>query len=52
MSPITKLKDRKCAACGRDFTHEIDDSDTKDGMPCPSDDCPSHWEEQGKEYKP
>lgn len=46
---MTTVQDHKCAACGRDYEGEFDD-DTQDGMPCPSDACPSHWEEQGLEY--
>lgn len=36
-----------CQACGRDYTYhkECGDTDLENGMPCPSDDCPSHDEQ-------
>lgn len=43
------LQNKQCPSCGRDF-RGYNDPDLKNGMPCPADDCPSHWEEQGKTY--
>jgi hypothetical protein len=36
----------QCVECGRDYRPHIEwgDTDLGDGMPCPSDDCPSHNE--------
>ena len=41
-----------CESCGRDFGGDAEDSDIFAGAPCPSDDCPSRWEEKGKPYEP
>lgn len=45
---MTILKDMTCGSCGRDFDG---DEILKPGDNCPAyDDCPSHWEEKGREH--
>lgn len=44
------LQQAQCPDCGRDYRphKEVGDTDLEDGMPCPSDACPSHDKEEGR----
>jgi hypothetical protein len=40
-----------CSECGREWDERVHGADMpKASEPCPSNDCPSHWEKQGKAY--
>jgi hypothetical protein len=39
----------ECLICGRIYEDE-DAPDLEHGMPCPAEDCPTHWEEQGRTF--
>ena len=41
-----------CPSCGRDYAGYEGDDAVVQGEPCPSDDCPSYWEEIGVPYDP